>query len=89
MELIVTPQGLVECVYSENIELSGLGRLSIMRASHVEPTEDGRWTADLGPVGGPLIGPFDRRSQALCAELAWLEQRWNSGPAVLTHRASE
>jgi hypothetical protein len=48
------------------------GDLTIRRASHVEPTEDGRWTADLSPVGGPVLGPYVRRSAALGAELEWL-----------------
>ena len=48
----------------------------IARASHVEPDPDGRWQADLRPVGGPVLGPFDRRSEALAAELAWLEAHW-------------
>ena len=44
------------------------------------PTRDGRWHADLRPVGGPVLGPFDRRSEALAAEVAWLEEHW-LGPA--------
>ena len=40
------------------------------------PTPDGRWTADMTPVGGPVLGPFDRRSEALEAEHAWLEAHW-------------
>ena len=40
------------------------------------PTADGRWTADLRPVGGPVLGPFARRSEALEAERAWLEANW-------------
>ena len=28
------------------------------------------------PVGGPVLGPFDRRSEALEAERAWLEAHW-------------
>jgi hypothetical protein len=36
----------------------------------------GRWWADLGPVSGPKLGPFDRRSQALEAEREWLEASW-------------
>ena len=34
------------------------------------------WLADLSPVNGPVLGPFDRRSEALAAELAWLEANW-------------
>jgi hypothetical protein len=45
----------------------------IKRASHVEPREDG-WYADLSPVGGPELGPFDLRSDALAEEVKWLEE---------------
>ena len=48
----------------------------IRALKHGEPDAKGRWTADLGPVGGPVLGPFDLRSHALDAELAWLETNW-------------
>jgi hypothetical protein len=47
-----------------------------MRASLVEPDEEGRWWADLSPVDGPLLGPFRQRSQALDAEEEWLGHHW-------------
>ncbi len=72
MEIIVKPDGEVSCIYGEAIDLSSLGKLNIRRASHVEPTLDGRWTVDLSPVGGPQLGPFAKRSEALAAETAWL-----------------
>ncbi len=68
MNLLVSPSGAVRCLYSEELDLRALGRPSITRGSHVEPTDDGLWTADLAPVDGPKLGPFDRRSQALAAE---------------------
>ena len=79
MELIVTPDGCVRCLYDEAIDLAALGQVSIHRASWVEPapgsiTGDGGWRADLSPVGGPELGPFPRRSQALDAERQWLGQ---------------
>ena len=61
---------------SEAIILSALGRVQIKRGSHVEPDEDGRWFADLAVVHGPRLGPFDRRSDALKAEVAWLCENW-------------
>lgn len=76
MQLIIDPLGTVRCLYDERIDLTALGSLSISRASHVEPTADGQWTADLGPVGGPALGPFARRAAALAAETAWLEANW-------------
>ena len=76
MQLLVQPDGAVRCIYGEAIDLSTLGNPSISRGSHVEPTEDGRWTADLSPVGGPMLGPFGVRSEALAAELDWLERQW-------------
>lgn len=72
MDLIISPQGTARAVYCETIDLGALGTLAIRRASHVEPSADGRWTADLSPVGGPVLGPFGLRSEALAAEVAWL-----------------
>ena len=73
MLLLVTTTGRVQCVYGEAIDLAELGRLHVRRASHVEPDADGQWWADLSPAGGPRLGPFARRSLALRAETAWLE----------------
>ena len=76
MQFVVHPDGDVACVYDEAIDLAALGLLSIERGSHVEPDQQGRWLADLQPVGGPVLGPFPRRSQAFDAERQWLEIYW-------------
>ena len=47
---------------------SEIGQLQITRASHVEPDAEGNWWADMGPSGGPMLGPFKSRSEALEAE---------------------
>lgn len=74
MIFTVAPDGTVTTVYTEAVDLGELGRVHCSRASHVEPTPEGTWTADLAPVGGPVLGPFERRSEALAAEVAWLDQ---------------
>ena len=79
MRLVVDPGGGVRCLYGEVIPLASLGVLSIARASHVEPGHDG-WYADLSPSGGPELGPFALRSQALRAEEAWLEEHLLARP---------
>jgi hypothetical protein len=76
MQLVIEKDGQVRGIYGEAIDLAALGQVRISRASHVEPNEDGRWVADLSPVGGPRLGPFDRRSDALGAEVYWLEENW-------------
>jgi hypothetical protein len=76
MQLLIDPEGNARCLYGEEIDLTTLGELSIRRASHVEPDGGGQWWADLGPVAGPRLGPFPKRSQALAAERLWLEQHW-------------
>ena len=76
MQLIVKSNGAIRCLYDETVDLSSLGSLTIQRGSHVEPDATGRWLADLAPVSGPVLGPFDRRSDALTAERDWLEQNW-------------
>jgi hypothetical protein len=47
--------------------------LHIERASHLDPDAKGQWWADLSPVHGPTLGPFAQRSDALAAEVRWLE----------------
>jgi hypothetical protein len=76
MELLIRTNGSVLCVYDEAIDLSQLGQLTISRGSHVEPDQHGQWHADLSPVGGPVLGPFPLRSEALAAEHDWLEANW-------------
>jgi hypothetical protein len=72
--IFVRPDGTVEFIYDDGLRsLLELGQAAITRASHVEPTLDGRWTADLAPRGGPVLGPFTLRQQALDAEREWLE----------------
>ena len=79
MDLLIEPAGTVRCVFGEEIDLGQLGQLSIRRGSHVEPTPDGQWTADLAPVNGPLLGPFPTRTAALTAEVTWLHTNWLFG----------
>jgi hypothetical protein len=74
MDLVVAPDGTVKTIYNESLDLTCLGHLTICRASHVEPDAKGCWQADLSPVGGPVLGPFRHRSEALKAEHDWLEQ---------------
>ncbi len=76
MQIVIEADGSMRCVYDETLNLHSLGQLTIARGSHVEPTTDGQWTADLSPVSGPLLGPFASRSLALQAEREWLEQYW-------------
>lgn len=73
MTLVIDPQGLARCLYSEVLDLAALGMLSIRRASQVEPDATGQWWVDLVPVHGPQLGPYRRRADALAAEQAWLE----------------
>jgi len=79
VNLVIEKNAKVRGVYGEVIDLTTLGPLKIERASHVEPDERGRWLADLSPVGGPVLGPFDKRSKAVAAEVAWLEENWIDG----------
>ena len=72
MQLVVDAAGNVRCIYDEELDLRKLGQVQITRASHVEPDADGFWWADMGPVDGPVLGPYSSRSAALAAERRWL-----------------
>lgn len=73
--LRVDADGTLACVYDDAHQgvLAALGTVRIARASHVEPNPTGPgWIADMAPSGGPVLGPFPLRGDALAAELAWL-----------------
>jgi hypothetical protein len=76
MVVIIDSRGSCRLIYDESLDLNSMGEFSIQRASHVEPTATGAWRADLSPVGGPKLGPFAKRSDALAAETTWLTQNW-------------
>ena len=83
MELFIASGGLISHLYDEAVDLRRLGDMVITRASHVEPDAAGHWWADLSPVGGPMLGPFELRSTALLGEVAWLTaHRLGSAKAV-------
>jgi hypothetical protein len=75
MEITLLVGASVEAIYADDaVELlKDLGNVSIRRASHVEPEEDG-WYADMSPVGGPKLGPFSTRSRAIQSEVQWLQR---------------
>lgn len=78
-EFVLHVNALGELVFVYADELAGLldlGDCIVARASHVEPLNlPGRvvWTADMEPMDGPQLGPFDSRGEALAAEREWLE----------------
>ena len=74
MTLMIDTRGGIRCVYAEHLDLAAIGAMRISRASHVEPDETGHWWADIIAAAGPVLGPFDRRSEALAAERRWLEE---------------
>lgn len=62
----------IRFIYSDDLQsLFMAGTTSTKRASHVEPSDNG-WIADLGPVNGPILGPFKTRAEALSKEVEWL-----------------
>ncbi len=74
----IDPSGSISFIYNDSLaDLLNQGKALIKRASHVEPTDDGQWDADMSPVNGPRLGPFRLRATALAAEVAWLKRNLN------------
>jgi hypothetical protein len=70
----IRADGTLEFIYADELRLLlELGDCRITRASHVEPTQEGLWRADLSPVGGPVLEPTRLRAAALEQEQEWLE----------------
>jgi hypothetical protein len=71
---ITISKGHVQFVYDDALApLLETGAATVRRVSHVEPAPGG-WTADMAPVGGPVLGPFALRATALRAERDWLTE---------------
>jgi hypothetical protein len=72
--MIVDPGGTLRFIHDDAaVKIAkAVGPVTIKRASHVEPTGDGRWEADMSPVLGPVLRGFETRQEALDAEVKWL-----------------
>jgi len=70
--------GRLAFIYSDAVaDLLTLGRATVARASHVEPTPFGDGTVGWGAVmvaDGVFLGPFRTRAEALAAETAHLQR---------------
>ena len=73
VQIAVRPDGTAEYIYDEEVHMDTLGKAVLRRASHVEPGADLAWFADMAPSGGPVLGPFQKRSDAIAAEIEWLK----------------
>jgi hypothetical protein len=71
MIINISPQGEIKHIYTENIDLTDLGETQITRASNVEPVGL-QWEATM--KDGAILGPFNLRSEALAAEVNYLEK---------------
>ena len=74
-DLRIAPNGEITFIYSDDLAgLLTLGQAEVNRASHVEPGPTGGWFADMSPVAGPKLTGFTLRSEALAAEVEWLNR---------------
>ena len=72
-KILISDTGVVSFIYADDLRgILKQGVSDIKRASTVEPVIGG-WAADLAPVLGPVLGPFETRQEALNAEVQWLE----------------
>lgn len=75
MTIRITRDGTIEFIYEDRLRpLLEQGEAKVERASHVEPTKDARWQADLSPIGGTLLESTETREASLRAEVNWIER---------------
>lgn len=79
MTVLITAEGTLRCLYTEELDLTAFGKPSIQRVSHVEPCGS-LWTADMRPVGLGVFGPFLKRSKALKLEAQTIEANLENLP---------
>jgi len=76
--ITIRKDATIEFIYDDDLKcfIDTNTGTKIFRASHVEPDENGKWFADLGPVKGPKLTGFNTRAEALNAEVKWLQQNY-------------
>jgi hypothetical protein len=75
----VDKEGKTKFLYSEEYtELMDEAICEIKRASNVEPCPDNCWKAYM-LEDGVILGPFKKRSEALEAEVKYLENKMKEG----------
>jgi hypothetical protein len=76
--IVVRPNGLIEFIYDDDLKgfIDQQSEKKLFRASHVEPDDKGNWWADLSPIDGPKLGPFNTRQAALNAEVEWIQKNY-------------
>ena len=75
--LTIDGDGAVRCIYSDElVDYFAETDAKITRASSVEPGLDGKWTVDLTVSGGPVVGGFRLRDDALKYEVEWLKENY-------------
>jgi hypothetical protein len=74
MKIKIEKNGTLRCVYSDEIDLRTIGRLTVTRASTVEFNPDSQqWNARL--TDGTHVGNFESRQDAIKKEIVVLESR--------------
>ena len=72
--LIITPKGLCECLYTEVIDLSVLGTLTVARATNIAfDNASQQWTVK--DMGGNALFSDGSRAECLEWECRYLEDR--------------
>lgn len=88
----ISPDGSeIRYVHDDAVDVSLISpnpeNATITRASHVEPVQSGpdknKFTADLTPVGGPVLGPFEQRGLALSEEIKVLNNMLETDSVIL------
>lgn len=77
IRIAIPCDGDVQLIYKDDVAdaIKAIGKATTVRASHVEPTPDNKWQADMSPVGGPKLPATDTRQESLDLEVAWLNKR--------------
>lgn len=71
--IVIEPDGALSFIYNDALaDLTAEGNATTQRVSDVEPAPGGGWQAAMR--GGPVLGPFPLRADALAAEVAWLKE---------------